>query len=85
MSSSPERTLPRRQAHELSLSPSHTHMRAPFAFVHTRQQMAAHYWADRVVIWQAPPLPLPPHPSEDTQRNAARMGHFLGGRVRSNT
>lgn len=62
----------------------HTHTHTLFAFVYARQQMAAHYWADRAVIWQAPCYPssplslslLSPILPEDTQHNTARIGHF---------
>lgn len=54
---------------------TNSHVHALFAFVYARQQMAAHYWADRVVIWQAPCYPSHPTP-EDTQHNTARLGHF---------
>ena len=33
---------------------THTHTHTHSAFVYARQQMAAHYKADRAVIWQAP-------------------------------
>lgn len=39
---------------------AHTHTHTLFAFVYARQQMAAHYWADRAVIWQAPCYPSSP-------------------------
>lgn len=61
LSSSPH-TQKVKQAISLShLSLSNTHTQV--AFVYARQQMAAHYWADRVVIWHAPCHPLHPHPT----------------------
>lgn len=75
-----------------SVLPEHTpkskhtdsHAHALFAFVYARQQMAAHYWADRVVIWQAPcypPLLPSPHRRHPVQHSKVRA--LLGGRVDS--
>ncbi len=50
-----------KQAHNISYTHTHTHTLTVFAFVYARQQMAAHYWADRAVIWQAPCYPSSPH------------------------
>lgn len=69
----------------ISLSNTHTQV----AFVYARQQMAAHYWADRVVIWHAPCHPLHPHPTlrpSPSWRHPTleqQGGVLLGGRVRS--